>query len=345
MTIRRATSMDGETLLDCWLRSVSATHAFVSQADIEAMVPDVRGYLSSNTADIWVACDDAGTVMGFMGMSGSKMDALFLAPECHRRGVGRLLVNHARALHAELAVDVNEQNVAALKFYEACGFAVQGRSELDEQGRPYPLLHLRLAPDPSNGWEAVAPRFIQEGRNSRIGVTVVTDWVNQMPPGGALLDLGCGPGGPRSEPLHARGTVFAIDASPSLARAYQERFPAAQVTCEPAEESALFGRQFDGVLAWGLLFLLPAAAQEEIIRRVAGVLEPGGRFLFTAPRQEAAWADNSTGRLSISLGRDTYRALLDAAGLELVGEHVDEGENHYYETIKGWANGPEVPGS
>ena len=42
-------------------------------------------------------------------------------------------------------MDVNEQNSAARGFYEACGFAVEGRSELDDQGRPYPLLHMRLA--------------------------------------------------------------------------------------------------------------------------------------------------------------------------------------------------------
>ena len=42
-------------------------------------------------------------------------------------------------------MDVNGQNAAARGFYEACGFVVEGRSELDDQGRPYPLLHMRLA--------------------------------------------------------------------------------------------------------------------------------------------------------------------------------------------------------
>lgn len=107
------------------------------------MIPHVRGYLSSGASDIWVACDASGTAMGFMGLSGSKMEALFLAPEFHGRGVGRQMVRHAESLHPELTVDVNEQNVAARRFYEACGFVVEGRSELDEQGRPYPLLHMR----------------------------------------------------------------------------------------------------------------------------------------------------------------------------------------------------------
>ncbi|MGY0625916.1 MAG: GNAT family N-acetyltransferase, partial [Paraglaciecola chathamensis] len=41
-------------------------------------------------------------------------------------------------------VDVNEQNPKALGFYQRIGFKVVGRSELDGQGKPYPLLHLAL---------------------------------------------------------------------------------------------------------------------------------------------------------------------------------------------------------
>lgn len=188
--------------------------------------------------------------------------------------------------------------------------------------------------DPSNGWDAVAPVFIRQARTSSIGVGVVTDWVGRLPAGCTVLDLGCGPGGPRSAPLHARGEVFAIDAAPSLARAYQQRFPAARVACEAAETSRLFERSFDGVLAWGLLFLVSSEAQQEIITRVAHVLRPGGRFLFTAPWQAVTWPDLSTGRPSLSLGRPAYRALLAEAGLTLVDEYQDEGENHYFEAAK-----------
>ena len=114
------------------------------------MTPQVRDYLASAEPEFWVLCDDSEAVVGFMGMSGSKMESLFLAPEFQRRGAGRRLVRHAQALHGELTVDVNEQNVAARAFYEACGFVVEGRSEFDDAGRPFPLLHMRLAaPDPA----------------------------------------------------------------------------------------------------------------------------------------------------------------------------------------------------
>jgi putative acetyltransferase len=79
-----------------------------------------------------------------MGMAGPKVESLFLAPEFHGRGGGRLLVEHARATRGDITVDMNEQNTAAVGFYEACGFVIEGRSELDETGRPYPLLHMRL---------------------------------------------------------------------------------------------------------------------------------------------------------------------------------------------------------
>ena len=41
-----------------------------------------------------------------------------------------------------------------------------------------------------------------------------------------------------------------------------------------------------------------------------------------------------TKRTSVSLGRERYLELLDAKGLELVGERSDERENHYYLTRK-----------
>jgi putative acetyltransferase len=145
MSIRRATPADCDVLLDVWLRSVRATHTFLSEEDIQTFLPLVRDYLASGEPEFWVLCSDSGAIMGFMGMSGSKMEALFLAPEFHRRGGGRRMVRHAQALKGELTVDVNEQNPAACRFYQACGFVVEGRSELDGTGRPFPLLHMRLA--------------------------------------------------------------------------------------------------------------------------------------------------------------------------------------------------------
>jgi putative acetyltransferase len=149
MNIRRATPADRDAMVDIWLRSVRASHAFLTEEDVASLLPPTREYLASCEPEFWILCSDAGAPVGFMAMAGSNMDALFLAPEFHRRGGGRRLVEHAQRLKGELTVDVNEQNEAARHFYEACGFVVEGRSSVDDAGRPFPLLHMRLAA--SNG--------------------------------------------------------------------------------------------------------------------------------------------------------------------------------------------------
>ena len=61
-----------------------------------------------------------------------------------RQGIGSLLLGYAIDELGARAVDVNEQNPDAVGFYECSGFAVIGRSPLDGQGKPYPILHMAL---------------------------------------------------------------------------------------------------------------------------------------------------------------------------------------------------------
>lgn len=141
-TIRPALPDDHAILLDVWLRSVRATHTFLTEDDIQGLLPLVRDHALPNL-ELWILCDEQGQPAGFSGLSGSALEALFIAPEFHRRGGGRLLVEHARNAKGPLTVDVNEQNPSAVRFYEALGFRVVGRSELDGNGLPFPLLHMR----------------------------------------------------------------------------------------------------------------------------------------------------------------------------------------------------------
>lgn len=74
--------------------------------------------------------------------------------------------------------------------------------------------------------------------------------------------------------------VSAIDASPKMVAAFRRRFPGVEVACEAAERSRFFDRTFDAALMVGLIFLMPESRQRELIRRVSGALEPGGRLLL-----------------------------------------------------------------
>ena len=131
-------------LIALWERSVRATHHFLGEDDIVALRPLVAEALGGGALELWVLVGDDDVPVGFIGLDGDDISALFLEPTWRGRGGGRRLVGHAQALRGgALTVDVNEQNPDAVGFYAALGFTVVGRSPLDDGGRPFPLLHLR----------------------------------------------------------------------------------------------------------------------------------------------------------------------------------------------------------
>ena len=185
--------------------------------------------------------------------------------------------------------------------------------------------------DPSHGYEGVSREFAAYRSGSTVGAATVRKWAESLPPGGTVLDLGCGCGVPITSTLIELGLrPYGLDAAPSLVAEFQGRFPDVPVECASVNDSSLFGRTFDGALAWGLIFLLPPADQVDLVRRMSSALKPGGRLLFTAPAPPCTWRDNLTGRLSTSLGAVEYRRWLEEEGLVEIEEAEDEGENHYY---------------
>jgi chemotaxis methyl-accepting protein methylase len=121
-----------------------------------------------------------------------------------------------------------------------------------------------------------------------------------------------------------------VDASQRLLEEYRRRFPAAMTEHAAVQESEFFAQKFDGIVAWGLLFLLAAEAQPVVLRKMAKALQPRGRLLFTAPREAVRWKDAMTRSESVSLGREAYRRILQTEGLLLQQETRDQGRNHYY---------------
>jgi SAM-dependent methyltransferase len=194
--------------------------------------------------------------------------------------------------------------------------------------------------DRSNGYEGVAREFLTRrgsGRSTGVGVNAVRQWAQALPHGAAVIDLGCGPGFPITEVLVAEGlNVFAVDAAPSFVKAFRRNLPNTPVVCEAVQDSAFFGRTFDAVLACGLIFLLSPDDQRHVIHRIADILVPGGRLLFTscAGADPLVWNDAMTGLESRSLGAVEYRRQLSAVGLSVLGEYEDEGQNHYYDVHK-----------
>ncbi|MGL4763705.1 MAG: acetyltransferase [Aeromonas sp.] len=145
MKIDTVTRADYPALIALWEASVRATHHFLPEAEILALKPLIlEHYFDAVT--LHCARTEEGNIAGFSGVHEGKLEMLFVAPAVRGSGVGRRLVEHAISQCGATLVDVNEQNEQAVGFYQKMGFAVTGRSPLDGQGKPYPLLHMALPP-------------------------------------------------------------------------------------------------------------------------------------------------------------------------------------------------------
>lgn len=142
-----AHAADLRRLFDVWQLSVRATHDFLADSDIAFLMPFVRDELVRVTAErlLQVLRADDGVAYAFLCVEHARIEMLFVHPDRRGSGAGRTLVRYAIASLQATAVDVNEHNTQAQGFYRHLGFIVENRSPLDPFGKPFPILHLKLA--------------------------------------------------------------------------------------------------------------------------------------------------------------------------------------------------------
>lgn len=131
-----------QNLLDVWESSVKATHLFLSEEErnkIKQYVPQAF----TGVPVLVVAEKEDGTPAGFMGIAEQMLEMLFISNESRGSGIGKMLLQYGIDNYSVNELAVNEQNPLAKGFYEHMGFEVYRRTELDEQGNPYPLLYIK----------------------------------------------------------------------------------------------------------------------------------------------------------------------------------------------------------
>lgn len=145
MIISKVQSSEFPKLLNLWEVSVRASHTFLNDDDILFLKPIV---MNDALPQVELRCvrNENNEILGFIGIAGTSVEMLFVSPEYFGQGIGKGLMRFSEKTFNTCLVDVNEQNPDALAFYKRLAYKVIGRSALDPQGKPFPILHLSRSP-------------------------------------------------------------------------------------------------------------------------------------------------------------------------------------------------------
>lgn len=138
--IREVKKTDYPILVDIWESAVLSTHDFLKKEDFLYYREHLPTYFQ------YVALygyEQDGRLVGFIGVAENNIEMLFVHNDYRYKGVGKRLVMYAIEKLQVCKVDVNEQNIQAVGFYQHMGFSVITRSDLDVEGKAYPILHMR----------------------------------------------------------------------------------------------------------------------------------------------------------------------------------------------------------
>ena len=139
--IREIEVTDYPRLVEIWESAVSNTHDFLAEEDFQYYKKQLPTYFQYVSL---FGFEKEGALIGFMGIAEGNLEMLFIDNAYRGTGVGKELITYAIDHLQVTKVDVNEQNTQALGFYEHIGFHVCGRSDVDGEGKAYPLLHMQL---------------------------------------------------------------------------------------------------------------------------------------------------------------------------------------------------------
>ena len=129
-----------DVLLEIWEQSVRATHLFLSDAEVNA----IRAYVPQALKSVeHLIAAETEKPIAFMGVQNGRLEMLFLAPEERGNGIGTQMLQYGIENYGIAEPTVNEQNPQAVGFYAHMGFETYKRTELDEEGHPYPLLYMK----------------------------------------------------------------------------------------------------------------------------------------------------------------------------------------------------------
>ncbi len=127
-------------LLSIWYDAAKLAHRFWTAEKLDQERRDISEKFLP-MAETWVL-EDEEQVVGFIALLDNEVGGIFVSPDRHGHGIGRALMDHARASRDHLELEVFEDNEIGRAFYDSYGFYNAGERRDEQTGLR--VLRLRL---------------------------------------------------------------------------------------------------------------------------------------------------------------------------------------------------------
>ena len=188
----------------------------------------------------------------------------------------------------------------------------------------------------ARAWDATRTRALFEAAWLERFATI-------LPPGGRVLDLGCGAGEPIARWLIEAGfRVIGVDISEAMLALARDRWPDGDWRHADMRHLDLAER-FDGIVAWDSFFHLTPDAQRACLPAMARHLSPGGAILVTVGPD----ANEVTGTVGdepvyhASMSPANYARILEEAGLRLTAFIAEDPDCDRHSVLMARSRGPD----
>ena len=132
------------------------------------------------------------------------------------------------------------------------------------------------------GYDAIAARYAAWAASFETPVGAwLAKFVERVPAGAQVLELGCGGGNPSTRVLAERYEYVGIDLSPVQVERSRAALPGARFEVGDATSLEREDATLDGIVSLFMLGHVPRVEQEPLLERIAGWLRPGGWLLAT----------------------------------------------------------------
>lgn len=129
--IRPLQASDLAGVAEIWLNTNQKAHNFIPAEYWQDHFEQVKQMLP--LAEVYLY-EEQGEIQGFIGLSGSYIAGIFVCGQAQSRGIGRKLLDYAKAGKNRLELRVYQKNARAIAFYRREQFEIQAECLDDETG-------------------------------------------------------------------------------------------------------------------------------------------------------------------------------------------------------------------